>query len=226
MADVELRTTQCSQHGQPEISFSCDETLASIGGDILLRYFEKSAASGSVFKAGQTVQFGFMLLELRAHADGTLRVYEPDLKSFPLAYVDSVSRTLLISAKQKYVCESFSPPEEMILPRLQDSVILCNRMERQLAYFFSRSEPGDSDSGWFLGCMDESHDHSDAGQLRKCSLYEAAVKFPDLIQFSALPPERSVLFEEGAAIKVLTPESELKIDPGSFLDQFNQRRTA
>ena len=224
MADVELRTTQNAQHGQPEISFRCEETLASIGGDVLLHYFEKSVAEGKVFCKDQTVQFGFMLLQLREHADGTLRVYEPDLKSHPIQYVDSVTLTLWVSARQKYVCESFSPPETFLPAPLQGEVIVCDRLSRQIDFFCSRAEPRDKDSGWFVGCLDETHSHETVENLRRKSLYAAVLEHSDILPFLGLPPERSVLFVSGEPIRVLTPERDLVIEPQSFLDQLNQRR--
>jgi hypothetical protein len=68
------------------------------------------------------------------------------------------------------------------------SAIICTRLEGAKGVVMERSAPSGSDSGWFCGCREEDHDHNSVTELRKVSLYEAAVRHaPQIVPYLALP---------------------------------------
>lgn len=52
----------------------------------------------------------------------------------------------------------------------------------------NRTEPdGERDSGWFVGCLDDDHDHNDSDNLLCVSLYEAYTKQKGIQSFVTFP---------------------------------------
>ena len=50
----------------------------------------------------------------------------------------------------------------------------------------TRSDPTDSaDSGWFVGCLADDHDHQQPANLTRVSLYEAFLRQPAIQGFLA-----------------------------------------
>lgn len=55
-----------------------------------------------------------------------------------------------------------------------------------------RFEATGNDSGWYLGCVDEDHDHNDPKNLQRVSLYEIACGMLTCVPFLSLPPKIQV----------------------------------
>jgi hypothetical protein len=221
-----LETTRCRDSGQPEFRVAVDGA-AVIEPDIafLLRTLEEWVQAGERFGDGETVQLGWCLLTVRVNEDNTLSLLEPDFRRMPILWVDSVTSTLRHLRAQKDVCESFFDPTAVCFPTLTQSCIVCTHLPEAQQLVMERHEPVAADSGWFLGCHGNTHDHNDARNLSRVSLYEAALQNPETIPYLALPPAVLLhvtadglrgIFHEG---KALQPKD------GSYVDAIAKRRS-
>jgi hypothetical protein len=211
-------TETCKEHGQHEITVECgDVSYLEPGLKSLLQWIEKETEKGRRFLPEQTVQFGWSILEIRQRTDGTIGLFEPDFRSMPARFVDSVTNTLFHLLLQKWVAESLGLEEELEIPQLQASAIICTEFGVTDGFVISRVEPQAADSGWFFGCNNESHDHQNANNLRRVSLYEAAIRYQDkIIPFLGLPPD--IFVGIGGDVPYFSRgEKELSIRPGSYL---------
>jgi hypothetical protein len=232
--EQEHRTTGCSELGHPEFSFACAPGVPPVWTEWLARLLEEKVRDGERFEDGEDMQVGFMLVLFKQHEDGSLRVLEPDMESLPTVFIDSVTRTLTTCMLQKYVVESCMDGSRLSPPTLRDSAIVCNRFAGARHLSLVRSAPKGKDSGWFIGCQDESHDHNAISNLVELSLYELALRRPDLVQYLGLPREAMVLvgqapkgwiFRRGdERIRVLLGPEELPILEGSYLEAVNSKR--
>src|SRR6266704_1849458 len=105
-------TEICKEHGQHEITVECgDEGYLAQGLKSLLQWIERETEKGRRFLPEQTVQFGWSTLEIRQRADGTIGFFEPDFRSMPVRFVDSVTNTLFHLLLQKSVAGSLGLEE-------------------------------------------------------------------------------------------------------------------
>src|SRR4030095_10587357 len=203
---------------QLEIYCECEDSSAlSPSLHWFLGWIESEVAGGRQFLPEQTVQVGWSVLEIRQRTDGTLALFEPDFQSMPVKLVDSVSNTLLHLFLQKSVAESLGLGEELALPSLRDSAIVCTEFGSTEGFVMSRVAPKAADSGWFFGCDSAAHNHQSPDVLRRVSLYYAVTHREHLtVPFLGLPPDAFVGF--GGAVPFFSHgETELAIRPGSYL---------
>jgi hypothetical protein len=214
-----LRTTRCSRHGHSEFRITADPAVAVVEGDAtwLLEWLEDTVAQGTRFADGQTCQVGWVVTQIRQDGGGDLSIWEPDMCHLPVEWSESVSRTLAHLRLQKDVVESMLPSEELAFPSMVQSAIVCTRLQEAEDLVLERSAPAAADSGWFCGCREDDHDHNDSTELRRVSLYEAAVKrTPQIIPYLALPP--GVLIAVAAGLPVVFRDGKpLDVHPGSYL---------
>lgn len=215
-----ITTHNCSRHGHPEFGLHCADEVA-FDAPWLVTWLEEQVASGVVFRPGESLQVGWSTLLVGTATDGLLTLNELDLSGVPGQFDRSVTRTLLCMRKQKSVLESFGIEPRMDFPLLQMSAIKCNRYASSKGTMLSRSSPiNASDSGWFFGCLDGSHDHNLPADLMFGSLYEIACQKPAAIEFLAMPVGSLLRMDERGALLAayLDEEKELSIRPGSYLD--------
>jgi len=214
-----LRTSTCHKHGHPEFRLTYDQAISPILDDALwlLRWLEESVAAGTRFVAGQTCQFGWMLTIVQLHESGDLTLCEPDMQSLPIQWSQGISLTLAHLRLQKDVVESVLSSEEVSFPSMRQSVLVCTRLAKNEGVVMERAEPNITDSGWFCGCMEDDHDHNDVAELRRVSLYEAAIRHaPQIVPYLALPP--GVLVDIGSGVpNVISAGEPLTFKPGSYL---------
>lgn len=80
------------------------------------------------------------------------------------------------------------------------------------------SEKNKADTGWFIGCLHEDHNHQENANLCCISVYEAFLNQRGIQNFMAFPLGSMVLMDEKHGLKVWKNGTELSIVPGSFLD--------
>jgi hypothetical protein len=221
----EYRTTACAAHGHPEFTlvFSRDVPVPGLE-KMLLGYFESSVAQGTSFKAGQTVQLGWATLRLKEREDGTLGVLEPDVLH-QFKWVEAVDQSLLETWRQKEVLDSLGLAAQANYPRQALQAVVCSQATTHHEFILGRTEPtGPTDSGWFVGCTDEAHDHQSADALTAMPLIEIAASLPPLAQFFALPVGADVLISGPGRIraKVFLDGEERPAAPGSYLDALSR----
>lgn len=223
---TEFRTSRCAEHQHPEFTIRFLREVPVPGLEkMLLGYFENAVASGTRFKPGQTVQLGWATLRLTQRDDGTLGVLEPDLKT-ELKWIESVDQSLLETWRQKEVLDSVGLLERANYPRQALQAIVCSQVWDAPAFMMGRTAPSTpTDSGWFVGCMDEAHDHQHAEALSVVPLIEIAVKVPPLTQFFALPEGSDVVVTGPGRVRarVFFEGEELQPRESSYLSALNRQ---
>lgn len=222
----DFRTTGCAAFDHPEFTLRFRREVPVPGLEkMLVGYFEGAVASGKRFQPGQTVQLGWASLRLTQRDDGTLGVLEPDLRE-ELTWIESVDQSLLETWRHKEVLESLGLLDRADFPRQALQAIVCTRAWEAHTFMMGRTEPSaPTDSGWFVGCMDDSHDHQAPDALTVVPLIEIAVKVPPLTQFFALPGGTDVVISGPGRIRarVFVEGEEVKPRSGSYLDSLNRQ---
>lgn len=217
-------TTKCKQFGHPEFQIKVTSTaIPRVDIVWFLNGLEERVAAGERFKSGETMQVGWTLTKLEATSNGTLKIMEPDMKSVPIQFVDSIDSTLKQLRSQKDTVESFSPSQRLSFPFLQQSVVVHRNYKKILHILFSRIDPKELNSGWWLSDLNDDKGSQDPKNFAKISLYQLAIDRPDLIKFMALPPGVQVVID-GGLIAVLKEGNLLPQVPGSFISELNRTR--
>ena len=214
---MQVKTTGCAEHGHPEFVLDIGEANAT-DGKWLVQFLEQAVASGERFEAGETFAIGWMITKVVAGKNGTLTLHEPDMKTMPVEFEPGVQRTLTILRLQKAIAESVGLEDELELPTLRDSAIVCTELERAKALILSRAEPDGNDSGWFIGCTSPKHDHNDPKNLARASLYEVGIAAPRAVAYLGLPAGVQIVASDGAP-HLERNGKRLPIKPRSYLAQ-------
>jgi hypothetical protein len=216
---IEVKTKNCHKRKHPEILIRVEpKTVLDSDIEWLVSTLEESVQSGTKYEHGEKLQIGWMITEFRSHDSGLLCLHEPDMKSLPLQFIPSVTTTLRHLRLHKDVVGSFEPALEVDFPMLSQSAIICTRLKGSEYCIMSRVEPDGDDSGWFVGCTDDEHDHDDPRELTRVSLYELVLKYhAPVLAFLALPPEASLTTEEGT-LRAFYRERKIRTRKGSFLE--------
>src|SRR5439155_18350220 len=128
-------------------------------------------------------------------------------------------QTLLTLRKQKGVLASFGLENQNHFSSLFLTALRYKGFDSAKGMMLCRSEPTRVDSGWFFGCLDESHDHSNPANLVKESLYAVICRHLHLLNFLALPPGTMIVLDEAGEVLSARDgeERELEIIPDSYL---------
>jgi hypothetical protein len=115
------------------------------------------------------------------------RLREPDFQSIPIAFVDSLTRTFQIQIEQRRVAEACSPELIADPPKLINSAFVCGEFWDADGAVLFRQTPSANFSGWACGCNDASHDHAARENIHESTIYELALRRPELVKFLGLP---------------------------------------
>ncbi|MEN0060983.1 MAG: hypothetical protein AAGA48_02475 [Myxococcota bacterium] len=189
---MEFRTVRCHEAGHPEVRFEVRNPLPVPDIErMVLRYFEEGVAAGTTFEPGQTVVIGSLLGRLHADGDGTLvlRALEAD------GWAEDIGPGLMRMWRQLEVARSVGLLPDFSHPAT--TVLVCNRVDRDLElYFMQRNERQQpQESGWYIVCGEEDHDHEDASQFEFRSRAAIIASQPFLDEFLGLPPGADVIVQ-------------------------------
>lgn len=215
-------TTDCRRPGQPEISIDVDlDVIPQKPVEHLVQSIEEMIRAGAKIGDQHTIQLGWTLLRVETEQDGSLSLYEPDGKSVPMQFRRGITESVKQMLVQLWYLDSYGLDRESIaLPTIRQSVIACTRLAEGAGLFLARSAPGDAlDSGWFAACDDPEHNHNEAANLERRSLYEAFIAKPVLAPWVAFPVTTTVLLSPGAHPRVTLMDEPCELVKGSFVDQ-------
>jgi hypothetical protein len=217
-------TSRCSEYGHPEFQFRVTNKAVPAED---IRWFqswlEQSVANGERFKAGETLQIGWMVTKLASGPNGRLVITEPDMKAVPIEFVDSLDNTLLHLRAQKDSVESLGKDVELAFPSLRQSAVVHKNYKAANQIVLERLKGDGADSGWWLLDPTDRVGGQNAANFMKISLYQLAIERPDLVKFLAIPPGyRIAVIPEG--IIAFKGSSEIQFLEGSFLSELNKRR--
>lgn len=160
------------------------------GAQPVLAYFEGEVREGTVFRAGETVQIGWMILMLKVTENGDLDVWEPRFGEVPIVWERGASKTYRQLIVQKSVAEQLGI--EPSFPSLRQSGIISPNFMASKNFQMFRDPSAGTDSGWLF--TTEENVSSDG---RLASLFEIASNRPEVIPFLALPADSSVSLNDG-----------------------------
>lgn len=221
---MQIETKNCSKYNHPEFVLEVQRDYLQGTLQHLADGIEEMVATGSRFKPKQTFQFGLSLTTVQSYDKTRLTLHEPDMRSMPIAWVPGVTWTVEQMFLQISCLQSVGWRPELKNVVLNASLLACPRF-RERSFFMNRMEPSDDcDSGWFVGCNDDDHDHNNLENLRRISLYEALLGQPDIGPFLTFPFEASITFDRGRELKIQLEEENIEIAPGTFLHEWFRRK--
>jgi len=218
-----FRTSSCARFSHPEVSFVFAERVPVPGLEkMLLGYFEGQVSRGVQFRPGQNIDIGGSILRLFDRGDGALGVRDvgPDGQ---VAEPESAHRSVMRTWLRQEVCRSYGLAPEF--PGANVVALVCTATgTSRHALLLKRMAPTDpTDSGWFVGCTDESHDHDTAENLQAVRLSAIPTHFPWLDQFFALPVGTDLVVEmrDRVSVPVLWHPDRIEPLPGSYVASLN-----
>jgi hypothetical protein len=197
---MECATRSCGRYGHAEFVVEVGD-VPQVDATWLIGYLEDAVAEGTVFAPGETIQIGWMITRIELAPAGRLTLYEPDLRSLPVRFVPGTAATLRHLRAQRNLADAFGLGDLLQFPSIADSAIACTHYDRGHDWVLSRVEPEvqieGRDCGWFVGCAVDSHDHDDPVSLERISLYQIAMRVPEIVEYLALPPSCEVIVRRG-----------------------------
>ncbi|SIO68117.1 immunity protein Imm33 domain-containing protein [Paraburkholderia phenazinium] len=216
-------TTGCKRFDHPECEIRVSNpAIPKVDITWLLGFIESYIASGTRLNIGETMQIGWMLVRIEEGRAGALRLTEPDMKSFPVNFVDSVDRTLVHLRNQNDVVRSLSPAIDPHFPSLRQSAVVHVNYKHAASVSLKRKVVEGVSSGWVITDTEDSAGLRDPARLLTTSLYQLGLDRPELIKFFALPPMVEVSIDNRRT-RVCGPNGEISLIPGSYLSELNRR---
>jgi hypothetical protein len=181
---------------------------------------------------GQTLRYGWTMLRFvsdRQNLSGAgpdaLLIEEmqaPFSREEP-SYVPGVAYTLALMQLQHEALRRNRVTGDAIYPHYSQSAMVCRRVTPETVHSLrplkaDRAwEPDSRQSGWFIGCCDQGHDHDNPDELALVHLLHLVERFPGLFPYLAMPVGTILVFEEKRAIIFRPNEEEGQVDPGNLL---------
>lgn len=218
---MRLTTSKCGQYKHREFVLEANEAIVPVDYlQQIVTILEEMVASGSAFEPQETFQVGWMPTLIQACGPGCLTLFEPDMISLPVEWVPGITNTLRQMMLQLFMLDSVNLRNQIDFPNIRKSLITCNRYS-ETNFFMHRQKPSsESDSGWFIGCLDQTHCHNNTDNLNCISVYEAMLHQKALQGFAAFPVDSMIVISERGGISFFKDGNEVEIQPNSFLDEW------
>ncbi|AUP81101.1 immunity protein Imm33 domain-containing protein [Flavivirga eckloniae] len=215
-------TKKCKEFNHPEIQFTIsDKSIPDVDIDFFISTLEIQVSNGVKYNNGESIQIGSVVLEFK-ETGNVLELIEPDFKSFPIEYVNTLDFTLLNMRLQKDIVESIDPPADLLFPSIMQSIVVCENYKTIPNVLMIRYEPENRSSGWWFFDYDDKASWNDPDNFAPISIYEFALHRPDLFKFLAFPEDFQVLYFSGKNISILNDEEVVDIKENSFLSALNE----
>lgn len=212
-----IRTKSFHHYDHPE--FEIIINLKEVGQDYLrsfVEHLQNLVAGGQRFKAGDSIQYGFFLIQVTQGDHDYLRLDEPNNKGLPVTFKPGVTQALHAAMTQLKFAESYGiDTENLAIPTMLQSGYICSDKLQKLVLGRSPSKD-ENDSGWFVGSFDEAFEPKNLENLKRVSLYEIVHQHPQLIPWLAFPVDTLIVFEDDQ-IEVSCSDEILELQEDSFL---------
>lgn len=217
-------TSNCKKYKHPEIQFNVTNSTIPIEDiEWLKSTLEEQVSKGTKFKDGRTLQLGWMIVQFEKNSSGNLEIHEPNMADLPIRFENRIDNTLIHLRAQKDVLESINLKLTPEFPAITESILVHKNYANAVNVMMERTKAFPEISGWRV------YDYDDEGAMDEdsfinISLYEFAMKRPDLIKFMALP-EGMMVVKTPDQIQLYTKDNQqVAFRPGSFLDVLNSKR--
>ena len=222
-----ITTDGCRNFKHPEIELHYDESAVwGLDATFLTTHLQEQVAAAERFWPDETIQIGWMQLKFAETDSEHLTLLEPDMEHFPIRWQRSVTRAIRYLHLSKWVAESVGLEEALRFCSYMHMGIVCERLGDGAIIMERSNAPAEgNDSGWFLGCRNEEHDHSDRNSVKPMSLYEAAYRRPVIIPFFSLPAGTQVIVSASDNVEVYYAGEKRTFAAGSYLDKLTRKKT-
>ena len=123
-----ISTTKREQFGHREFVIEADEiAVPDIYIRELVETIEQMVAEGTVFRAGESFQIGWMFTKVQENGPRHLTLEEPDMRSMPIQWIPGVTHTLRQRMLQVFMLDSVALRHEMQIPTILQSLIACTQ---------------------------------------------------------------------------------------------------
>lgn len=146
------------------------------------------------------------------------------------SYVPGIAHTLALLQLQNEALRRNGITGTAVHPSYSQLAIICSRITPETLPVLrplkaERAwEPNTRESGWFIGCCDQKHEHDNSDELTVVHLLHLVERFPGLFPYLAMPVGTLVVFEESQAIIFRPGEQEGQVDPGDLLSPYCSER--
>ena len=200
-----------SINGHPNVVV-CLDSAFDVGADWMLGYFESEVRRGVVFRPGETVQIGWMIVMLKSAEQGDLEIWEPRFDSMPIQWVRGANSTSRHLTLQNEVCAQLGV--EADFPSLaQSGLIAADFLHNTDGIHMVRETRGGTDSGWIM-----RRPESKELNARYCSLFEISLSHTAIIPFIALPAGSAVTCTK-SKIEISCGQKNISSDSNHFLNR-------
>lgn len=199
----------------------------------LLKFLESYLRSQSKrILPGQTLRYGWTLLRFMSDdsypseaGPDALVIFERKnpFAQEDLSYVPGVAHTIALLQLQHDAMRRNRVTGDSIHPSPLERAFVCTQVTPEsLGYLRPLTAhrawpPTPGESGWFVSCCDQEHDHDNPDELAVVHLHHLVERFPGLFPYLAMPVGTALLFEVNQVIIFHPGEQEGQVDPGKLL---------
>lgn len=215
-------TKNCKKYNHPEIEFIITNKSIPLN-DIkwMISTIENTVSNGTKYENQQTLQLGCTIVKFVQKNNGVLEIQEPDFVSLPIKFTSKLDNTLVFLRSQKDIVESVKEETDLLYPSILESIVVHKNYISANKVLLERTEIESNISGWWVYDYNDQESVNNASNFSNISLYEFALKRPDLVKFLALPVGFQALSSsEGASLYKSNQSVDIKIN--SYLNQLNQ----
>jgi hypothetical protein len=221
---AEFITQRCKDYRHPEIRFEVSDDTPVEDAQWLIATLENMVSQGSKFRAGETIQFGWMVNRFEGAKGGTLRLLEPPMWSTaPADYQPSMTNTLYYLRRQKDTVESLEGGLPIVFPSMLQNALVHKDYSTLRTLTILREAPKGADSGWRLLKNGDMPEVLDETNYRTLSLFDLAVHGPNVAHLFALPPGTAIKIGMDLQKSYFFNSQSLTIRPDSYVARMNAK---
>jgi len=139
------------------------------------------------------------------------------------SYIPGVERMVALMQLQDEAMQRNSVTGDVIYPHRSQYALVCTRVTPGTVHVLRPLmvhrpwQPNVQESGWFIGCCNQDHDHDHPDELNAIHLYHLVSQFPGIFPYLAMPVNTALLFEKDQVILFRPGEQNGQVDPGNLL---------
>lgn len=204
--------------GQYEFALDITDHVTDDTATQVLRYVtDYVATSGQKILPGETMRYGWSTL--RFTQDGEWLVVEELANPFATsadAYIRGAARSIAILTEQDAAVQRNAIPAAGHHPHRSELAVVCRRLApdqpRTVMVFDRLKSQRTDDSGWFIGCGNQAHNHNDVNELARIHLVYVAELDPRVVYYLAMPEDTRVVFERTKVIVFAPGQQDGRVD--------------
>jgi hypothetical protein len=148
---------------------------------------------------------------------------QPPFSQDDPSYVPGVAHTIALLQLQHEAMRRNGITGDAMYPHHTQYALVCTRVTPETVHLLRPLmvhrlwQPNVQESGWFIGCCSQDHDHDNPDELAMIHLHHLMGQFPGLFPYLAMPVGTALLFEQSQVIIFRPSEENGQVDPGGLL---------